>query len=57
VQIRYRGEAAPALVVGDGDAIRVEFRSAQRAIAPGQSVVVYRDDDLLGGGRIVSAFR
>jgi tRNA-uridine 2-sulfurtransferase len=57
VQIRYRGDAAPAVVVGDGDAIRVEFRAAQRAIAPGQSVVVYRDDELLGGGRIVSAFR
>ena len=39
------------------DAIPVTFRSPQRAIAPGQSAVVYRGDELLGGGRIVSSFR
>ena len=36
---------------------RVTFRSPQRAIAPGQSAVVYRGDEVLGGGRIVATFR
>ena len=31
------------------------FRTPQRAVAPGQSVVVYRGDELLGGGRIREA--
>jgi tRNA-specific 2-thiouridylase len=40
-----------------GGRARVEFRTPQRAVAPGQSVVLYRGDDLLGGGRIVEAIR
>ena len=41
-----------------GDArVRIEFRSPQRAVAPGQSAVVYRGDEVLGGGRIVEAIR
>lgn len=53
VQIRYRGDAASAVVTpADPHGFRVAFRSPQRAIAPGQSAVVYRGDELLGGGRI-----
>jgi tRNA-specific 2-thiouridylase len=37
--------------------MRVDFAAPQRAIAPGQSVVVYRGEELLGGGRIVAAVR
>ena len=41
-----------------GDArVRIEFRSPQRAVAPGQSAVLYRGDEVLGGGRIVEAIR
>jgi tRNA-specific 2-thiouridylase len=36
---------------------RVEFREPQRAVAPGQSAVIYRGDEVLGGGRIVEALR
>jgi tRNA-specific 2-thiouridylase len=56
VRIRYRGDDAPAVVtpVGRGR-FSVEFRVPQRAVAAGQSAVVYRGDELLGGGRIVSA--
>jgi tRNA-specific 2-thiouridylase len=58
VKIRYRGEEAPAMVepVGD-DAARVEFRTPQRAVAPGQAVVFYQGDLVLGGGTIRSAIR
>jgi tRNA-uridine 2-sulfurtransferase len=57
VRLRYRGDDVPSVLEADGDALRVEFRFPQRAVAPGQSVVAYRGDELLGGGRIVSAVR
>ena len=58
VRIRYRGEDAPAVVTaGPDDRLQVEFRVPQRAVALGQSAVVYRGDELLGGGRIVDSFR
>ena len=56
VRIRYRGEGAPAVIEPfGGDRFRVEFRSPQRAVAPGQSAVVYRGEEVLGGGRIIEA--
>jgi tRNA-specific 2-thiouridylase len=58
VRIRYRGEDVEAVVeAAEEGGARVEFRSPQRGIAPGQSAVVYRGDELLGGGRIVRALR
>ena len=58
VRIRYRGDDAPAVIEPlDDDRVRVEFRTPRRAVAPGQSAVVYRGDELLGGGRIVEALR
>jgi tRNA-specific 2-thiouridylase len=58
VRVRYRGEAARAVIEPlPGDRFRVEFGVPQRAVAPGQSAVVYRGDELLGGGRIVDALR
>jgi tRNA-specific 2-thiouridylase len=57
VRIRYRGDDVPAVVEPLGDAVRIEFRTPQRGVAPGQSAVVYRGDELLGGGRIVDALR
>jgi tRNA-specific 2-thiouridylase len=39
------------------DGVDVEFKSPQRGVAPGQSVVFYRGDELLGGARIVRAVR
>lgn len=32
--------------------IKIEFKKAQRAITPGQSMVVYKGEQLLGGGII-----
>jgi tRNA-specific 2-thiouridylase len=58
VRIRYKGDDVAAVVEPVGpDAARVEFRAPERAIAPGQSVVFYRGDELLGGGRIQEALR
>jgi tRNA-specific 2-thiouridylase len=33
----------------------VEFRQPQRAISPGQAVVLYRAEEVLGGGWIDSS--
>jgi tRNA-uridine 2-sulfurtransferase len=57
VRIRYRGDDVPAVVSPTPDGFEVEFRTPQRAVAPGQSVVVYRGDEVLGGGRILEALR
>ena len=38
-----------------GGRFRVLFREPQRAVAPGQAVVLYRDDLVLGGGFIAEA--
>jgi tRNA-specific 2-thiouridylase len=57
VRIRYRGEDVPAVIEPAKGRARVEFRLPQRAVAPGQSVVFYRGDEVLGGGRIVEALR
>ena len=55
VRIRYKGTDAPAVIepADGGRAFSVAFRSPQRAVAPGQSAVIYRGDELLGGGRII----
>ena len=52
-KIRYNGTAAPAQVtIMDRDAMEVRFAAPQRAAAPGQSVVLYDGDRVLGGGII-----
>ena len=49
---RYRQADADCRVRGAGEAIEVEFTAPQRAVTPGQSVVVYEGDACLGGGVI-----
>ncbi len=55
-KVRYKDDDTPATVfpLGD-DRIRVVFDHPKRAITPGQSVVLYSGDDLIGGGIIESA--
>jgi tRNA-specific 2-thiouridylase len=57
-KIRYRTPAAPAVVtpLADGGA-RVVFDAPQRAITPGQAVVFYNGDEVLGGGAILRSVR
>jgi tRNA-uridine 2-sulfurtransferase len=58
VKIRYRGSDVPAVVEPRGDdGVRVEFRTPQAAVTPGQSVVFYVGDEVLGGGTIREALR
>jgi tRNA-uridine 2-sulfurtransferase len=57
VRVRYRGDDAPAVISPSLSGFTATFREPQRAIAPGQSAVVYRGDEMLGGGRIVSSFK
>ena len=52
-RIRHRHEDAPALVTPDGSAhARVEFDEPQTAITPGQAVVFYDGEEVVGGGWI-----
>jgi tRNA-uridine 2-sulfurtransferase len=53
--IRYRHAGSPAqLTPIDGGRVRVEFADPQRAVTPGQAVVFYDDEVVLGGGIIAS---
>ncbi len=52
-KIRYSAKEAPAIIhVIDGDKIMVKFDEPQRAITPGQSVVFYEGETVVGGGTI-----
>lgn len=51
-RIRYRHIEQPATVTLEGDKVYIKFNEPQRAITPGQSVVLYDDDMVLGGGII-----
>lgn len=53
VKIRYLHEAVPATVrMLDGGRVRVAFHDPQRAVTPGQAVVFYDGDTVLGGAWI-----
>lgn len=53
-KIRYRHQpvACRVRLLKEGRC-QVSFTEPQKAVTPGQAVVFYRDDELLGGGRIV----
>ncbi len=56
-KIRYRQPDQPCVLERlDAHTLDVSFTEPQRAIAPGQSVVFYRDDVCLGGGIIAAAY-
>ena len=54
VRTRYKQVEADATVYPpQNGTVRVEFDKPQRAITPGQAVVFYQGDTVLGGGRII----
>lgn len=57
-KIRYSAPPAPCTITPLGkEGVNVHFQQPQRAITPGQAVVFYRGDMLLGGGTIQQQIR
>jgi tRNA-specific 2-thiouridylase len=55
-KVRYRAAAVDAVVTASaGGSVEIRFTAAQRAVTPGQALVLYDGDTVLGGGTIVSA--
>ncbi len=50
--VRYQGEPTPATYARTAQGFELEFDRPVRAIAPGQAVVLYREDEVVGGGTI-----
>ena len=55
-QVRYNAKPSPAVIypLSDGK-VHVHFKNPQKAITPGQAVVFYQGDYLVGGGTITKA--
>jgi tRNA-specific 2-thiouridylase len=56
-QVRAHGSVVPATAEGRGNELLVTLHEPVRGTAPGQAVVLYDDDRVLGGGNIVSTSR
>ena len=52
VKIRHRAPEVLATLESDGDGAVVKFHEPQRAVTPGQAVVFYNGDEVVGGGVI-----
>lgn len=57
VQIRYRSPQTPALLYPQGEGVLVHFAQPQRAVTPGQAVVFYQGEEVVGGGIIEQPWR
>jgi len=53
--VRYRMDGRAAVADVDGDRLTVEFSEPLEGVAPGQAVVCYRGDVVVGGGVIECA--
>jgi tRNA-uridine 2-sulfurtransferase len=54
IQIRHRApEVAATVTQVCKDTVSLEFEAPQKAVTPGQSGVLYRGEELIGGGRIM----
>jgi tRNA-specific 2-thiouridylase len=56
IKIRYQHQPVAGVVrPAVNGQVQVEFSTPQRAVTPGQTIVFFRQDQLLGGGIIASA--
>jgi len=51
-KIRYKSKEAEAILFPRDDSVEVHFTQPQKAVTPGQAVVFYNVDEVLGGGII-----
>ena len=49
---RYKAPEAEATIHPEDGGARVEFAKRQRAVTPGQAIVLYRGEEVIGGGTI-----
>ncbi len=57
-KVRYRHPGVECVVTAiDGSRARAVFRTPEKAVTPGQAVVFYREDAVLGGGWIERAVK
>ena len=55
-KIRYKSKEAEAILFSRNDSVDVHFTHPQKAVTPGQAIVFYNLDEVLGGGIIDSDF-
>jgi tRNA-specific 2-thiouridylase len=53
IRVRHRAPLISAMLVFDDSGVSLKPDDSQRAIAPGQSVVIYDGDVCLGGGVVI----
>jgi tRNA-specific 2-thiouridylase len=51
-KIRYKSKEAEAILFFRNDSVDVHFTQSQKAVTPGQAIVFYNVDEVLGGGII-----
>ena len=57
VQVRHRGKPVECNAVFKKDEVEIKFKEEIRAIAPGQSAVLYSNNQCLGGGIIAKSIQ
>lgn len=56
VKIRYSAAKVPAIIrAEENDSVSIEFEDVVRDITPGQAAVIYKDQEVLGNGLILSS--